>query len=74
MNIAQFIPEVHSVEEVYPRKSHARQKERWEHLLSKFEEKYGKPASFISRAPGRVNIIGEVCQPIPLRNDELRDC
>ena len=74
MNVAQFIPEVHGVEDVYPAESHVRQKERWEHLLAKFEEKYGKSASFISRAPGRVNIIGEVCQtPAPLLG-ELRDC
>lgn len=60
MNVAEFIPEVSSVEEVYPAASHALQKQRWEHLLARFEEKYGKPAEFISRAPGRVNIIGEV--------------
>ncbi|CCX10150.1 ribosomal protein S5 domain 2-type protein [Pyronema domesticum] len=59
MNVAEFIPEVSSVEEVYPAASHALQKQRWEHLLARFEEKYGKPAEFISRAPGRVNIIGE---------------
>lgn len=62
MNVAQFIPEVQGVEDVYPAESHAHQKERWDHLLAKFEEKYGKRASFISRAPGRVNIIGEVSQ------------
>jgi len=60
MNVAQFVPEVKSIEDVYPEASHAVQKQRWEHLLAKFEEKYGHPAEFISRSPGRVNIIGEV--------------
>jgi galactokinase len=60
MNIAQFVPEVKSAAEVYPAESHAHQTQRWEHLLARFEQHYGHPAAFISRAPGRVNIIGEV--------------
>jgi N-acetylgalactosamine kinase len=34
-------------------------KERYEELLKGFEQRYGKKAQFVARAPGRVNIIGE---------------
>lgn len=61
MNTTHFVPEVTTIEDVYPSESQAHQKQRWEHLLAKFQERYGHPAEFISRAPGRVNIIGEVC-------------
>ncbi|EPX73417.1 galactokinase Gal1 [Schizosaccharomyces octosporus yFS286] len=34
-------------------------KNRYKHLLSKFKEEFSMDASFMSRSPGRVNIIGE---------------
>ena len=35
------------------------QEQRYARILSKFQEAYGIPATFIVRAPGRVNLIGE---------------
>ncbi|KFY14983.1 hypothetical protein V491_05827 [Pseudogymnoascus sp. VKM F-3775] len=35
------------------------QTQRWENLLRTFKSTYKSPATFISRSPGRVNIIGE---------------
>jgi galactokinase len=33
--------------------------ERWENLADEFVKRYGHPPTFIARAPGRVNLIGE---------------
>lgn len=60
MGLFNFVPEVTSIESIYPAESQSRQQLRWDHLLARFQESYGYPAEFISRAPGRVNIIGEV--------------
>ena len=45
--------------DIYPQDAIPPQTLRWEALLSKFEKEYGQPAEFISRSPGRVNLIGE---------------
>lgn len=58
---SQFVPEVSSPDDVYPAIAREFQTRRWEHLLAKFQEIYSCKADFISRSPGRVNIIGEVC-------------
>lgn len=34
-------------------------KQRYNHLVTKFEQRYGHKPDFLARAPGRVNIIGE---------------
>ena len=34
-------------------------KQRYERLVAKFEERHGRKPDFLARAPGRVNIIGE---------------
>ena len=34
-------------------------KQRYDRLVTKFEERYGRKPDFLARAPGRVNIIGE---------------
>ncbi|RPB23790.1 galactokinase-like protein [Terfezia boudieri ATCC MYA-4762] len=57
--MAEPVPLVSSPNEVYPEAARAAQAQRWEHLESKFLELYGRKADFISRSPGRVNIIGE---------------
>ncbi|KAF8456111.1 galactokinase-like protein [Kalaharituber pfeilii] len=57
--MAEFVPEVTSLKEVYPEAAQKVQTQRWEHLQAKFLELYGHKADFISRSPGRVNIIGE---------------
>ncbi|KZF19796.1 galactokinase [Xylona heveae TC161] len=53
------VPWATSLKDIYPESVWGIQKQRWEHLLAKFEEHYGRPAEFVSRSPGRVNIIGE---------------
>ncbi|RPA98479.1 Galactokinase [Choiromyces venosus 120613-1] len=57
--MSKLVPEIPTIEEIYPAELGAAQKRRWEHLLAKFEERYGAPADYIARSPGRVNIIGE---------------
>lgn len=37
----------------------AKQRPRWTNLLQKFQTQYSRPADFVSRSPGRVNLIGE---------------
>lgn len=34
-------------------------KQRYSHLVAKFEQRYGRKPDFLARAPGRVNLIGE---------------
>ncbi|KAL9096650.1 MAG: hypothetical protein Q9165_001137, partial [Trypethelium subeluteriae] len=53
------VPTARSLADVYPEASLSVQKSRWQTLLAKFEQTYGRPADFVSRSPGRVNIIGE---------------
>lgn len=55
------VPTASSLKDIYPDDAVAVQQKRWEHLLASFKELYGKQADFVSRSPGRVNIIGEVC-------------
>lgn len=63
--MAENVPEVLTIQEIYPAALGEAQKQRWEHLLVKFEERYRKPADYVSRSPGRVNIIGEVSITVP---------
>lgn len=56
----RVIPVVSSIEDVYPVDAISSQRERWNNLLSAFQKQYGRKANFVSRSPGRVNIIGEV--------------
>ncbi|KAI9698625.1 MAG: galactokinase [Bogoriella megaspora] len=53
------VPTVSSLDDVYPEAAVENQKSRWQQLLSKFQQTYNRPANFVSRSPGRVNIIGE---------------
>jgi galactokinase len=52
-----FVEVVNHLSEVYafPEK----QKERYQHLISKFKTLFNVEPQFISRSPGRVNLIGE---------------
>jgi galactokinase len=54
------VPTATSLHDIYPEDAVPVQAKRWERLLAKFKEAYGKPADFVARSPGRVNIIGEV--------------
>jgi len=46
--------------DIYPEDALQAQTTRWNNLLKTFKDTYGKSADFVSRSPGRVNIIGEV--------------
>jgi galactokinase len=54
------VPTATSLHDIYPEDAIPVETKRWENLLAKFKETYGKQADFVSRSPGRVNIIGEV--------------
>ncbi|KAI9653791.1 MAG: galactokinase [Alyxoria varia] len=53
------VPTTSSFSEVYPQDAIPAQEKRWGNLLSHFEKEYGRKAEYVSRSPGRVNIIGE---------------
>ncbi|KAK3110319.1 galactokinase [Teratosphaeriaceae sp. CCFEE 6253] len=53
------VPIAKSLREIYPEDAVESQTKRWNALISKFKEDYGRLPDFISRSPGRVNIIGE---------------
>ena len=54
------VPTATSLRDIYPEDALPVETKRWESLLAKFKELYGKQADFVARSPGRVNIIGEV--------------
>lgn len=54
------VPTAASLRDIYTEDAVPVQAKRWESLLAKFKETYGKRADFVARSPGRVNIIGEV--------------
>lgn len=54
------VPTKTSLADIYPEDALQAQTTRWNNLLSTFKDTYGKSADFVSRSPGRVNIIGEV--------------
>jgi galactokinase len=56
------VPTKTSLADIYPEDALQAQTTRWNNLLSTFKDKYGKSADFVSRSPGRVNIIGEVSE------------
>ena len=58
--MTRFVRKVSAPGEVYPEGVRGAQTQRWKHLEARFLELYGRRADFISRSPGRVNIIGEV--------------
>ncbi len=53
------VPSVFSIDVIYPQDAIPAQQERWTNLLNSFQQHYAKPAEFVARSPGRVNIIGE---------------
>lgn len=57
--MAGSVPYARSLQDVYTQDALAPQGVRWNHLLSSFQTLYGHHADFVSRSPGRVNIIGE---------------
>ncbi|TKX20204.1 protein GAL3 [Elsinoe australis] len=57
--MASAIPTTSSLSEIYPSTALSFQETRWTSLLSTFKTLYERPADFIARSPGRVNLIGE---------------
>ncbi|KAL5344445.1 galactokinase [Pseudogymnoascus australis] len=53
------VPITSSLGDIYTQDALSAQTERWKQLLHTFESTYKTPATFVSRSPGRVNIIGE---------------
>ncbi|KAF1352242.1 galactokinase-like protein [Delphinella strobiligena] len=53
------VPVTRNLEDIYPADALESQGTRWNKLLSAFKDRYGRPAEFVSRSPGRVNLIGE---------------
>ena len=53
------MPVAKSLKDIYTEDALPPQTERWETLLKQFETNYGHSPQFVSRSPGRVNIIGE---------------
>lgn len=54
------VPTATSLDQIYASEALLSQGKRWHDLVAQFKSLYGKLPDFISRAPGRVNIIGEV--------------
>jgi galactokinase len=57
--MAGSVPVAKSLEDIYTEDALPTQRPRWDQLLSQFKTDYSHPAQFVSRSPGRVNIIGE---------------
>ncbi|KAI9786618.1 MAG: galactokinase [Geoglossum umbratile] len=57
--MTSHVPTATTLSEIYTGDVIHGQERRWERLLAKFHEIYQRPAGFVSRSPGRVNIIGE---------------
>ena len=53
------VPSALSINTIYPEDTIPAQTVRWTKLLNKFQDCYQRPAEFVARSPGRVNIIGE---------------
>ncbi|KAL7921769.1 Galactokinase [Trichoderma austrokoningii] len=53
------VPVATSLADIYPPAAVAAETPRWNRLLATFAHEFGHSARFISRSPGRVNIIGE---------------
>ncbi|CAK3916332.1 related to galactokinase [Lecanosticta acicola] len=53
------VPTTRSLADIYPQDALESQTARWNNLLSTFKDRYAKLPDFVSRSPGRVNIIGE---------------
>lgn len=55
------VPTTANFAEIYTDDAAPVQRKRWNALFAAFTKQYdGKTADFVSRSPGRVNVIGEV--------------
>ena len=53
------VPIVHSVADIYFEEDLGTEENRWTQLTDRFRADYGIPPQFVTRSPGRVNLIGE---------------
>ena len=53
------VPVTRDLEYLYPPEAIEFQRARFEHLKTRFVERYGRSPLFVARSPGRVNLIGE---------------
>jgi galactokinase len=53
------VPTANALQDIYTNDALLSQGQRWDHLVTKFESIYGHKPEFVSRSPGRVNVIGE---------------
>lgn len=67
------VPTKSSLAEIYPEAALKSQTKRWQALVSKFKETYGKAPDYVARSPGRVNLIGEVCLNSEIYKDLCTD-
>lgn len=64
------VPTKSALADIYPEDAVESQSKRWRTLLKTFQDTYGKAPDFVSRSPGRVNIIGEVRSAYLVRDNE----
>jgi galactokinase len=64
------VPTATSLSDIYPEEALPAETKRWESLLAKFKDLYGKQPDFVARSPGRVNVIGEVRPPEETRSSD----
>ncbi|KAK3353207.1 ribosomal protein S5 domain 2-type protein [Lasiosphaeria hispida] len=57
--MAGSVPIARALSDIYTDDAVASQAKRWTNLVDKFQSIYGHRPEFVSRSPGRVNIIGE---------------
>ena len=57
--MTDHVPVTSNLEDIYPAEALETQRTRWNALLSAFKTQYGRSADFVSRSPGRVNLLGE---------------
>lgn len=55
----EIVPMIEDLKDLYPQDALKSQKARFEHLKIRFSELHGRLLLFVTRSPGRVNLIGE---------------
>ncbi|KAG8525929.1 uncharacterized protein KY384_000691 [Bacidia gigantensis] len=53
------VPVIRDINDLYPQDDLPKQRDRFSRLLQAFKARYQQNAQFVSRSPGRVNLIGE---------------
>lgn len=70
------LPASNSLDQIYSSNALLAQGKRWDSLAQQFEKEFGVKPQKVARAPGRVNVIGELpglfpesCEKLPARNE-----